>query len=89
MRRCEGGMGCGARGRASQAHPREAPAKPSARTKTGCLQWLDAAGRRAAEAARIGAPLGSVLTRKHGAGDRNRRNGAPKGATRSPMDACT
>jgi hypothetical protein len=43
MRRRAGGRRCGARGRGSQPHPREAPAKPSAGTKTGRLQWLDAA----------------------------------------------
>ena len=70
MRRHDSGAGCGARGQASQACTREAPAKPSAGTKTGCLQWLDAAGAKGGGSCPDeGTQEGPAPVRKHGAGD--------------------
>jgi hypothetical protein len=46
MRRQEGGIGCGARGRGSYPPHPGGPNQPSAGTKTGRLQWLDVAGTK-------------------------------------------
>ena len=71
----------GARGQASQACTREAPAKPSAGITTGCLRWLDAAATKGGGSCPDRGPgSGLVAARKHGAGDLKGRDGAPRGA---------
>ena len=72
---------CGARGRASQARTREASGNRPALLRGSALNGWTRRGRRAAKAARIRAGTSPPSrARKHGPGDRNRRDGAPRGA---------
>ncbi len=87
MRRRYSGTGCGARGRRQTQPSRSGgPGQPSARTMTGCLQWLDArdtkgGGSRLDGEARKAFPM---RPRKHAIyGDRKAAGGAPRGAAHS------
>jgi len=78
------GFGPAPAGVASQAARSGGPGQPSGPTTGACLQWLDAAETKGGGSCpdrgprRAPFPPGS-----YGAGDRNRRDGAPRGATRS------
>jgi hypothetical protein len=68
---------------------RPRPSRPPALT-TGCLEWLHAAATKdGGSRPDQGAQEGLVHARKHGARDRKAAFGAPEGAARPPMGACT
>ncbi len=58
------------------------PGSPSVPTTGDCLEWLDAARTKAGKSPpdRVEPKVARVRARKHGPGDRNRRDGAPRGA---------
>ena len=80
------GAGCGARARdVTHVLLSGGPGSPTGSTTGACLRWLHAAqvtsGEIRSDERRIRKIAGSC-TRKSGAGDRNRRDGASKGVTR-------
>jgi hypothetical protein len=78
------GKGSAPAGVASQAAHSGGPGQPSGPTTGVCLRWLDAAATKGGGSrpdrgpSRAPSPPG-----RYGARDRNRRDGAPSGATRS------
>ncbi len=68
------------------------PGQPSARTMTGCLQWLDARDTKGGGSRLDGEARKAFPMRPRGStvyGDRKAAGGAPRGAARSPMSART